>query len=55
MLAWFRLGSVESYVAMNVIKSSLTGIDQMIIDVVASGMLVARTRSMVGRKGEKEE
>ncbi|GGA05276.1 branched-chain amino acid ABC transporter permease [Neptunicoccus cionae] len=60
VLAGFLLGILESFAAMNEVKSFfdaiyLPSIDQIIIYLVAIIVLLARPRGLMGRKGVMEE
>lgn len=55
VLAGFLLGLVQSFAAMNEVKSIFPGIDQIIIYLVAIVILLALPRGLLGRKGVMEE
>ncbi len=55
VLAGFMLGILESFASMNIIKSIIPGIDQIIIYLVAILILLTRPRGLMGRKGVMEE
>ncbi|WP_107496955.1 branched-chain amino acid ABC transporter permease [Thalassobius sp. I31.1] len=55
VLAGFMLGILESFASMNIIKSFIPGIDQIIIYLVAILILLTRPRGLMGRKGVMEE
>ncbi|MGB0901926.1 branched-chain amino acid ABC transporter permease [Halocynthiibacter sp.] len=55
VLAGFMLGILESFASMNLIKSIIPGIDQIIIYLVAILILLTRPRGLMGRKGVMEE
>ncbi|GEO80329.1 branched-chain amino acid ABC transporter permease [Pararhodospirillum oryzae] len=52
--AGFLLGIVQSFASMTFIKEILPGIDQIIIYLIAVGILLARPRGLMGRKGVME-
>ena len=53
--AGFLLGILQSFASMNVVKSLLPGIDQIIIYLVAVVILLVRPRGLMGRKGVMED
>lgn len=53
--AGFLLGMLESFASMNVIKSLIPGINQIIIYLVAVIILLVRPRGLLGKKGVFEE
>ena len=55
VLAGFLLGMVQSFAAMNEIKSIFPGIDQIIIYLVAIVILLTLPRGLLGRKGVMED
>ncbi len=55
VLAGFLLGILQSFAAMNEIKSILPGIDQIIIYLVAVIVLLVKPRGLMGRKGVFED
>lgn len=55
VLAGFLLGILESFASMNVIKSIIPRIDQIIIYLVAILILLIRPRGLMGREGVMEE
>jgi len=55
VLAGFLLGILESFASMNLFKTILPGIDQIIIYLVAIAILLTRPRGLLGRKGVMEE
>ena len=55
VLAGFLLGLVQSFAAMNQIKSIFPGIDQIIIYLVAIIILLTLPRGLLGRKGVMED
>ena len=54
VLAGFLLGILQSFAAMNEIKSIFPGIDQIIIYLVAVIVLLVRPRGLLGRPGVME-
>ena len=55
VLAGFLLGVLQSLASMPFIQSSLPGINQIIIYLVAVIVLLARPRGLLGRRGVMEE
>ncbi len=55
VLAGFLLGIVESFASLNEVKSIMPGIDQIIIYLIAIGILLTRPRGLMGRRGVMEE
>jgi len=55
VLAGFMLGILESFASMNMVKSIIPGIDQIIIYLVAIIILLVRPRGLMGRKGVMED
>ena len=55
VLAGFLLGLVQSFAAMNEIKTIFPGIDQIIIYLVAIIILLTLPRGLMGRKGVMED
>ncbi len=55
VLAGFLLGIIQSFAAMNEVKSIIPGIDQIIIYLVAVVVLLVRPRGLMGRKGVFED
>ena len=55
VLAGFLLGLVQSFAAMNEVKSILPGIDQIIIYLVAIVILLTLPRGLLGRRGVMED
>jgi len=53
--AGFMLGILQSFAAMNEIKSIFPGIDQIIIYLVAVVILLVKPRGLMGRKGVFED
>ena len=54
VLAGFLLGILQSFAAMNEVKSLVPGIDQIAIYLVAAAVLLLRPRGLMGRKGLME-
>ena len=54
VLAGFLLGILQSFAAMNEVKSIVPGIDQVIIYLVAVVVLLTRPRGLIGRRGVME-
>ncbi len=54
VLAGFLLGILQSFAAMNEVKSIIPGIDQIIIYLVAVIVLLLRPRGLLGRAGVME-
>jgi branched-chain amino acid transport system permease protein len=54
VLAGFLLGILQSFASMNEIKALIPGIDQIVIYLVAVGILLVRPRGLLGRKGVME-
>ena len=54
VFAGFLLGILQSFAAMNEVKSLLPGIDQVIIYLVAVVVLLTMPRGLMGRKGVME-
>ena len=52
--AGFLLGLLQSFAAMNEIKSLIPGIDQIIIYLVAVIIILVRPRGLFGREGVME-
>ena len=55
VLAGFLLGLVQSFAAMNWAKAIFPGIDQIIIYLVAIGILLTLPRGLLGRRGVMED
>lgn len=55
VLAGFLLGLVQSFAAMNEVKSIFPGIDQIIIYLVAIVILLTLPRGLLGRRGVMED
>jgi branched-chain amino acid transport system permease protein len=55
VLAGFLLGILQSFAAMNEVKSIIPGIDQIIIYLVAVVVLLVKPRGLMGRKGVFED
>jgi len=55
VVAGFLLGILQSFAAMNEVKTILPGIDQIIIYLVAVIVLMTRPRGLMGRKGVMED
>lgn len=55
VLAGFLLGMVQSFAAMNEVKTIFPGIDQIIIYLVAIVVLLTLPRGLLGRKGVMED
>jgi branched-subunit amino acid ABC-type transport system permease component len=55
VVAGFMLGVLQSFAAMNEIKSIFPGIDQIIVYLVAVIILLTRPRGLMGRKGVMED
>ncbi len=55
VVAGFMLGILQSFAAMNEIKSIFPGIDQIIVYLVAVIILLTRPRGLMGRKGVMED
>jgi len=55
VLAGFLLGLVQSFAAMNEVKSIFPGIDQIIIYLVAIVILLTMPRGLLGRRGVMED
>ncbi len=55
VFAGFLLGILQSFAAMNEIKSIFPGIDQIIIYLVAVVVLLVKPRGLMGRKGVFED
>ncbi|MFC0245552.1 branched-chain amino acid ABC transporter permease [Falsochrobactrum ovis] len=54
VLAGFLLGILQSFASMTEIKSTIPGIDQVIIYLVAVVVLLVRPRGLMGRRGIME-
>lgn len=54
VLAGFLLGVVQSFASIGAVKEIVPGIDQIIIYLIAVGILLARPRGLLGRKGVME-
>lgn len=54
VLAGFLLGVVQSFASIGAVKDIVPGIDQIIIYLIAVGILLARPRGLLGRKGVME-
>ena len=54
VLAGFLLGILQSFAAMNEVKSIVPGIDQVIIYLIAVVVLLTRPRGLIGRRGVME-
>lgn len=54
VLAGFLLGVLQSFASMNEVRSLAPGIDQIIIYLVAVGILLLRPRGLLGAKGVME-
>ena len=54
VVAGFMLGILQSFASMNEIKNLIPGIDQIIIYLVAVGILLVRPRGLMGRQGIME-
>lgn len=55
VLAGFLLGILQSFAALDVIKSLFPGLDQIIIYLVAVGILLLRPRGLMGQAGVMED
>ncbi|MBF0263724.1 MAG: branched-chain amino acid ABC transporter permease [Gammaproteobacteria bacterium] len=55
VFAGFLLGILQSFAAMNEVKSILPGIDQIIIYLVAVIVLLVKPRGLMGKKGVFED
>jgi branched-subunit amino acid ABC-type transport system permease component len=55
VVAGFMLGILQSFAAMNEVKSIFPGIDQIIVYLVAVIILLTRPRGLMGRKGVMED
>jgi branched-subunit amino acid ABC-type transport system permease component len=54
VVAGFTLGILQSFASMNEVKAIFPGIDQIIIYLIAVGILLVRPRGLMGRKGVME-